>query len=58
VSKQTDAAWFHKHFPTSSAREAADEAVDALDPREPMTTFLDAWISAYISAGGRTKLKF
>ena len=56
MSKSSDAAWFAKHFPTARARDAADKAIDALDPKEPMTTFLDVWIAAYIAAGGKPKL--
>jgi hypothetical protein len=56
-SRKDDAAWIAKNFPTASARKAADEAVDSLDPHEPMTSFLDTWIAAYIRAGGKTKLK-
>lgn len=55
--KDVEAAWWVKNFPTVSARDAADKAIDALDPKEPMTTFLDAWIAAYIKAGGKTDLK-
>lgn len=49
--------WFSKHFPTPNARDAADHAIDKLDSKLPMTDFLDAWIAAYIAAGGRTNLK-
>lgn len=42
------------NFPTSHARESADRAIDRLDPSLPMTAFLDAWVAAYIRAGGRT----
>ena len=52
-----DDEWFDKHFPTPNARNAADHAIDKLDPKLPMTDFLDAWIAAYIAAGGRTSLK-
>jgi hypothetical protein len=52
-----DDAWFAKHFPSAAARAKADATIDRLDPQEPMTTFLDAWIRAYIDAGGKTKLK-
>ncbi len=52
-----DAAWWAKHFPTVAAREAADKAIDQLDPKEPMTTFLDTWVTAYVQAGGKTSIK-
>jgi hypothetical protein len=55
MSKKDD-AWFAKHFPNAKAREAADKAIDKLDSREPMTTYLDTWIEAYIKAGGKTKI--
>ena len=51
-----DEAWFAKHFPNARARDAADKAIDLIDPKEPMTTFLDAWVAAYVRAGGKTKL--
>ena len=57
MSKPSDAAWFAKNFPTPHAREAADKAIDKLDPNEPLTAFLDLWIQVYIQAGGKTKLK-
>jgi LPS sulfotransferase NodH len=51
VSKKDD-EWFAKNFPTPHAREAADRAIDKLDPSLPMTAFIDAWIAAYLAAGG------
>ena len=48
--------WFHQHFPSKSARLRADEAVDRLNPNEPMTTYLDTWIAAYKAAGRITDL--
>jgi len=48
---------FRKRFPDAHARKRADEAMDAIAVTEPMTTFLDAWIRAYIVAGGKTPLK-
>jgi hypothetical protein len=56
MSKKDD-AWFAKHFPSAHARDVADKAVDALDPSLPMTAFLDAWLAAYLAAGGKTRLK-
>lgn len=55
MSKKDD-AWFAKHFPNAKAREAADKAIDKIDPTEPMTTYLDTWIAAYLAAGGKTKI--
>lgn len=49
----TDEQRFAKLFPTRAARDAADEAVDTLSPREPMTAHVDAWVKAYVKAGGR-----
>ena len=34
----------------------ADMAIDALDPALPMTRFLDEWIRAYATAGGRRRM--
>lgn len=55
--KSKDDAWWAKHFPSAHARDAADKAIDQLDPKEPMTVFLDTWFEAYIAAGGKTTLK-
>jgi hypothetical protein len=52
-SKSPQDDWFARHFPTKSARDAADLAIDAIDPREPMTTYLDTWVATYRAAGGR-----
>ena len=52
-----DARWMAKNFPSPQARKKADEAIDALDVALPMTTFLDAWIAAYLAAGGKTPMK-
>jgi hypothetical protein len=52
--KNDDVRWFHQHFPSKFARDRADEAIDQLDPSEPMTTFLDVWLVAYKKAGGKT----
>lgn len=57
AKKDEEAAWWAKNFPTVAARDAADRAVDKLDPREPMTTFLDTWVIEYIKAGGKTDIK-
>lgn len=40
-------------FPTPGARTKADTIIETLDPTLPMTSFIDAWISAYFSAGGK-----
>lgn len=50
-------AWVAKHFPTSHARDAADRAIDDMDPHAPMSAYLDAWIAAYLKAGGKTELR-
>jgi len=57
MTKKEEAAWWAKNFPSAAAREAADKAVDAVDPKESMTTFLDVWLAAYVRAGGKTKHK-
>ncbi len=50
--------WWRDHFPTPSAREAADQAIDELSPERPMSAYVDTWIAAYVRAGGvRPKLK-
>jgi hypothetical protein len=56
MSKKDD-EWFAKNFPSAHARSDADKVIDKLDPNLPMTAFIDAWIAAYIAAGGRTTLK-
>jgi hypothetical protein len=43
-------------FPDERARAAADAAIDELDVFESMATFLDAWVRAYVGAGGKTLL--
>jgi hypothetical protein len=57
VNKKEEAAWWVKNFPTAHARDVADRAIDCIDPKKPMTTFLDIWLAAYIKAGGKTKHK-
>jgi hypothetical protein len=49
-----DEEWWRKHFPTVSARAAADKAIDAMDVKCSMSDFLDAWVAAYRRAGGVT----
>jgi hypothetical protein len=44
-------------FPNARARQAADEAIDKLDPKEPMTTFLDTWETAYFAVAGRSPFR-
>jgi hypothetical protein len=58
LKKQDAAAWYREHFPSSHARDAADEAIDTIDISLPMRTFIDAWIAAYIKAGGKTTFRF
>ena len=53
-----DDAWMAKNFPTKAARDKADEAIDKLSVDEPMSKYLDVWVAAYITAGGKTPLKF
>jgi hypothetical protein len=45
--------WWREHFPTVSARQAADAAVDALPVSAPMREYIDVWIAEYTAAGGR-----
>jgi len=54
MSKRDD-EWFQKNFPTSHARDIADKAIDKIDVTEPLHVFLDAWLAAYLAAGGRTR---
>ena len=56
MSKKDD-AWFAKNFPTAHARDAADKAIDKLDVHEDMRAYIDAWIAAYIKAGGKCNIK-
>jgi hypothetical protein len=53
MKKDKEAIWWAENFPTASARAAADKTVDALDSKLPMTAFLDAWLAAYLAAGGK-----
>jgi len=57
-TKLPDEKWFQRHFPSKHARDIADKAIDAISVTQPMHVFLDAWIAAYVAAGGRTDLKF
>lgn len=41
-----------QRFPTKRARDAADEAIDALDVHEPMHVYIDTWIRVYRESGG------
>lgn len=57
MSKASQAAkqeerWWRQNFPTVTARAVADEVVDGLDVNLPMSAFVDAWIEAYLLAGG------
>lgn len=51
-----DAQWMRRVFPDERARAATDAAIDELDVSESMATFLDAWVMAYVGAGGKTLL--
>jgi hypothetical protein len=44
-------------FPNARARKAADEAIDKLDPKLPMTAFLDAWEAAYLASCGKSPFR-
>jgi hypothetical protein len=44
-------------FPNARARKVADEAIDKLDPKLPMTAYLDAFESAYVAAGGKSPFR-
>jgi hypothetical protein len=55
--KQRDVDWLQRHFPSPQARDVADKTMDDIPVTEPMSTYLDRWIQAYIKAGGRTDLK-
>lgn len=55
---ETDEERFRRIFPTPRARDVADQAIDDVGVTEPMTTFLDAWVRAYVAAGGKTTFKF
>jgi hypothetical protein len=57
MSKNNDEAWFAKNFPTPHARKKADEAIDKLSPTLSMTEFIDAWIAAYVAAGGKVNIR-
>jgi hypothetical protein len=51
--QDAEARWWREHFPTVSARQAADAAVDALPVSAPMSEYIDRWIAAYTAASGR-----
>ena len=38
-----------KLFPNARARAAADAAIESLDPKLPMSAYLDAWEAAYFA---------
>jgi hypothetical protein len=44
-------------YPNAKARRKADEAIDKLDAKLPMTVFLDAWDQAYVDAGGQSPFR-
>lgn len=46
-----------ERFPSARGRKAADEAIDKLDPKLPMTTFLDVWESAYFASCGESSFR-
>lgn len=51
-----EARWWRRNFPDGAARDAADSAIDQLPIDLPMSTFIDAWVRAYVAAGGKTPL--
>ena len=56
LRQETSEEWFRKRYPSAEARRKADEAVDQLDVSEPMTKYIDTWITAYKQSaepGGR-----
>lgn len=50
------AQWVAERFPTASAREVADRAIDALPNDCSVADHLDVWVRAYLKAGGKTEL--
>jgi hypothetical protein len=48
----SDEEQLRQKYPSKVARDKADKAIDSIDPREPMTVFLDTWLAAYRAAGG------
>jgi hypothetical protein len=44
-------------FPNARARKAADDAIDKLDPKLPMTAFLDRWEAEYFATCGRSPFR-
>lgn len=44
-------------FPNARARAFADEAIDKLDPKLPMTVFLDAWEAAYFKIAKKSPFR-
>ena len=51
--EESDLKRLRRRFPTAHARAVADRAVDELPGSAPMTAHIDAWIAAYLAAGGR-----
>jgi len=44
-----------QRYPTKAARDAADDAIVALDPKAPMTLYVDVWLATYKEHGGIEK---
>lgn len=44
-------------FPNAKGRAAADASTDKLDPKLPMTSFLDAWEDAYFKVVGSSPFR-
>ncbi len=52
-SKKRDEEWVKRYFPSTFARNLADEAIDKLSVDNPMSVYIDTWYAAYTAAGGR-----
>jgi len=50
-----EARWWREHFPNSTAREAADLAIDKLPISASMAEYMDTWMMAYVQAGARPR---
>jgi len=57
VKKRKREPTVEERFPNARARQAADEAIDALDPKLPMVAFLDAWEAAYFKVAGSSPFR-
>ena len=57
MNRDQEASWWRKNFPNPAARAEADKVIDGLDPKEPMSKFIDTWIEAYHRAGGKRGIR-